>query len=138
MPEDFPLANAHINFLCGDVDAQIRAFLQAKEEAAARLLVVSAAGAPAHMRNKTDKLSLCGGTDIHLPPEVITIILNNLDGVLVLRMSSVNKNFKLLCDEKDLWMSVLMKDFGVLPERLRNFTVGPKDLYKSVRKLRFT
>ena len=44
--EDRPLAHARINFLCGDVDVQFRAFLQAKEEAA-RSLVVSAAAAPA-------------------------------------------------------------------------------------------
>jgi len=144
MSEDSPLANARINFLCGDVDAQFRAFLQAKEEeAAARLLVVSASGAPAHMRNKTDIFGLFGGPDIlTLPPEVITCILYKLDGTSVLRISSVNKDLKLLCDEKDLcmdlWMNMLIKDFSVFPERLRNFTVGPKDLYKSVWKIHFT
>jgi hypothetical protein len=50
-------------------------------------------------------------------------------------MSSVNKDLKSLCDEKDLWMHMLSKDFGILPGRLRNFTVGAKDLYKSVWKI---
>ncbi len=123
MPEEFPLANSRINFLCGDVDAQFRAFLQTKEEeVAARLLMVSAAEAPAGI--------------LTLPPEVITIILNQLDGISVLRMSSVNKDLKFLYDEKHLWMYMLSKDFSVLPGRLRNFNSGPKYLYKSIWRIK--
>lgn len=83
MTEEYPLAHVRINFLCGDVDSELRAFLKTKEEEART---------PAPYQHNIEPF---GGSR----PPVEIMVVYTLDASSVLRMSGVNKSFKSLCDE---------------------------------------